>query len=135
MKSFLVKFGALVAITVFILIFDVFLAADGVPGNTWSELLRDAGMRHWWIPMAWGFLASHFWWNGDYPQWHDMWMLWALGVGSLLLNIITAVVMFNHGLVVPVWFNVVMFSGVGPVLGRLFWPQKRKPRRRVTRFP
>ncbi len=131
MKSILKKFGALLGITVVILVWDILLATNQLPDDTWSELLRDAALRHWWIPHAWGFLAAHIWWNGKRPSGVEQWMVWVWGFGSLFLDIVVAYFLMN-GNVLPVWFNVVMFSVVGPIMGRLLWPQSR---RISTRLP
>ena len=45
---------------------DVYLAVDGKPGNTYSEIIRKAGAK--WFPLvaiiifAFGLLTGHWWW-------------------------------------------------------------------------
>jgi hypothetical protein len=56
----------LVVVVVLFLAIDVKLAKDKVPGNTYSEIVRDTGNR--WpafrivFIFAWGVLAGHWWW-------------------------------------------------------------------------
>ena len=60
-----VAIGLVVAVVLFLAI-DVKLAKDKVPGNTYSEIIRDTGNR--WpafrimFIFAWGVLAGHWWW-------------------------------------------------------------------------
>jgi hypothetical protein len=56
----------LVVVVVLFLAIDVKLYKDKVPGNTYSEIIRDTGNR--WpafrimFIFAWGVLAGHWWW-------------------------------------------------------------------------
>jgi hypothetical protein len=56
----------LVVVVVLFLAIDVKLAKDKVPGNTYSEIIRDTGNR--WpafrivFIFSWGVLAGHWWW-------------------------------------------------------------------------
>lgn len=46
---------------------DVYLAADGIKGNTWSEILRMWSKKTTIISWIYGGLGGHFfhWWNHD----------------------------------------------------------------------
>ncbi len=123
--------GGCLAATLGLILWDVFLAIDEIPHNTISELLRDAALRHWWIPMAWGFLGGHFWLNADpakRPAWVKKPGLPVFGGATFALDVGIGFLLVQQNLVVPVWFSGLLFMLVGPVLGWWFWPQRRRKR-------
>ena len=40
---------------------DIYLAVDGLKGNTWSEILRSWGRSNALAPWIWCGLAGHYW--------------------------------------------------------------------------
>lgn len=52
----------LIAITVSVVIFDVFFATDLKKGNTFSEVILRFSMDHPVIPFAFGVLSGHLMW-------------------------------------------------------------------------
>lgn len=47
---------------------DVYLAADGRPGNTWSEVIRFWSAQLVILPWGWGGLAGHFFHPDRWPR-------------------------------------------------------------------
>lgn len=42
--------------------YDIYLAANGVPGDTISEVMRTVARKHPIIPFAAGVIFGHFFW-------------------------------------------------------------------------
>ena len=51
-----------VAVTVVLSIWDIFLAADGADGNTISEVIREVSGSYPVVPFGFGFLMGHWFW-------------------------------------------------------------------------
>lgn len=69
---------------------DIWLATDGVTGNTFSELIAAASWRLSVIPVGVGVLAGHWFWPGRRLPGSSLGTaagLLAVGVGCLALNI------------------------------------------------
>lgn len=98
--------------------YDVHLALDGVPGNTWSEIARKFGTISTVLPFIWGILAGHFFHPDSLrspfnPTSGFLLLLWVtLFVG--LVGILCR--SFWHS--VPPWLPLVP----GFVAGWLLWP-------------
>jgi hypothetical protein len=58
---------------------DVYLALDGIKGNTWSEMIRSMGFVSTFIPWVWGVLSGHFF----HPNWQP-WLKQPGGVAVLI---------------------------------------------------
>jgi hypothetical protein len=97
-------------LTAVLIIFDIYLALNGVAGDTYSEIIRDAGHRMAFLPWCVGGLIGHWFWNGKRRSNRYTWGL-VLSVLALLeyLNL-------SHGIGHP----FVSFF-VGMLSGRLVW--------------
>lgn len=51
----------IIAVTVLALLLDIWLFADGVEGNTISQVMIDWAKDTPFIAFAWGFLMAHWW--------------------------------------------------------------------------
>jgi hypothetical protein len=58
---------------------DVYLALDGLKGNTWSEMIRSMAYVSTFIPWVWGVLAGHFF----HPEWQP-WLKLPAGMALLI---------------------------------------------------
>jgi len=108
--------GGLLAVAIGL---DVWLAADDVPDNTWSELLRLAAYETPVLPWVCGVLMGHWFHPKDgfqavlgQPRSIALliWFTWALFVIGLAVS--------SLGLPIPPWIPVVP----GLVAGALLWP-------------
>jgi len=67
----LVTLGIALSIGVFLIVWDVILATDNVPGNTITELVRVFTHDNPWVVFlagllggfTTGFIGGHFWWR------------------------------------------------------------------------
>jgi len=48
------------AITILILVVDIWLFSDNIEGNTWSQIIITKSKKHIYYPFAWGFLMGHW---------------------------------------------------------------------------
>ncbi len=105
--------SAMLLITVGLILWDVFLAADKEPGNTISEVIQQASKRWWIIAYGWGVLAGHFFLTSpveSLPVWTVPISLTAAGIGGLVFGA-------TRKLIVPRWLALI----VGAVHGWLLW--------------
>lgn len=95
---------------------DIVVAAGAPLGATISEVIRDFSWNQPVIPLAWGVLFSHFFWNGStpVPKPHRYIVLGLFAAVAILLGCL-------HWSVFPLWPAL-----VGVPVGRLFWPQDKK---------
>jgi hypothetical protein len=103
-------------ITTVVIVWDVFLAADKIPGNTISEV---AGLGWAWtystLPLAYGVLTGHLFWHvREKPSYRlfKLFALIAIGGASIFLDFLD---LYDVIPIVPVL--------IGVPLGRLGWPQ------------
>lgn len=54
--------AVLVACVLLLVVFDLYMAANNVPGDTISEVVRSWAARHPVIPFAAGVVMGHFFW-------------------------------------------------------------------------
>ena len=54
--------AVLVACVLLLVVFDLYMAANNVPGDTISEVVRSWAARHPVIPFAFGVVMGHFFW-------------------------------------------------------------------------
>ena len=54
--------AVLVACVLLLVVFDLYMAANNVPGDTISEVVRSWAQRHPVIPFAAGVVMGHFFW-------------------------------------------------------------------------
>ena len=105
--------AVVLGVTVALIVWDVFLAADRQRGNTISEIISKASKKWWVCPYAWGVLGGHWFLNTpfDIPQW--------VTIASLTLALGGGIVAGAYGTRVPRWIAL----GVGFVHGWLIWGQ------------
>lgn len=98
---------------------DVWLALDNVPGNTWSEILRDLSKHTLFVPWSLGVLLGHWFHpsNDLCPVLGDA-SIWVLTGVSAVLTIIGLVFCLSKKYRVPAWPWVLG----GTVIGSLLWP-------------
>ena len=112
----------IVAVTAFIIIWDVIAAAQGGARATESNVLLSWALKHFTVPYAWGVLGGHFFWPRE-SAFNGM-----KGIDSLLKVILPstlALVIADIYIVPPTWM-VPVAPVVGYFVGHFFWPQ-RKP--------
>jgi len=81
-----VTFG-LVVLALVLIAFDVYLDMNSVPGDTYSEIIRDAGFRVVALPWAIGALVGHWFWNGTRYSNRFTWALViVVAIGMEVLN-------------------------------------------------
>lgn len=110
-----------------IVLCDVWLAADGRDGNTWSELMRTYGRTHLILPWLCGTLIGHLFYTRDNPR---LWGNLSLQQGSSLIFWFSAIfflvgiVAFQKKLNVPsIFMTLTAFAGIGA--GHFLWPFRR----------
>jgi len=106
-------------IVVVLIIVDVWLAVDKLPGNTWSELLREASRHTLFVPWSLGVLLGHWF--------HPIDGLAALAGGaSIWILVGLSAVLVGVGLLLrfvvkwepPAW----PWALGGMVVGAILWP-------------
>lgn len=98
---------------------DIYLAVDGLPGNTWSEIIRTWAKASPVIPWACGVLAGHFF----HPVDNLEPVLARPGNIAMLVWLTVAVALFGvalsrSGYPIPPWAVVLPAMAVGALL----WP-------------
>lgn len=117
-----------------LIVFDLLVAADMVPGNTLSEVTRDWGSRLLFIPNAGGVLAAHLFMYGKrLSPWSGakavllvagpslLYVLWDLYQWTAFMPLDSLV-----DLAAPARKLFEVPFGIGLVWGRLFWAQPPK---------
>lgn len=109
-----------VFLTIAILLYDVYLSANGIPGDTWSEAMILFVQSHFFPAFFAGFMMGHLFIKSDKPRpkWFKWLLLPLLGVGLLVLDLGLA----NAGARYPAWFLGSVVS-ISPWIGALVWPQ------------
>jgi hypothetical protein len=97
---------------------DIYLASNGVRGDTWSELLRTWGKATPLIPWAWSVLLGH-WFHPDFTRTlfaqptsvaFLLWFTVVLGIAGVAANTV--------GTPIPAW--TVIIPGI--IAGVFLWP-------------
>jgi hypothetical protein len=101
---------------------DVYLAADAVPGNTWSEVMRSAGSRYPLLPWLLGVLLGHLFHPRDQPE-----PLFDRETATTLLTVLTfgLVGLGYASFTLPPWLAGPL-TLAGLIAGCWFWPMGRK---------
>ncbi len=112
-NSVAVEASALLALTLGIIAWDIFLAADKRKRNTISAMIAGASETWWIIPYAWGVLGGHWFVSKslDVPVWLTGSSLVVAGVVVLVLNL--------KRVRLPAW----VAAAIGFVHGGLLWSQ------------
>lgn len=99
---------------------DIYLALDGIPGNTWSQYLRTWSMQTPLVPWVWSILLGH-WFHPDsskpllgQPS-SVVLLLWI----SVLLGL-SGLVVRHYGYSIPSWCVII----AGFLAGAWLWPVK-----------
>lgn len=98
--------------------FDIYLASDKTPGNTYSEVIRNWAVINPLLPYAFGVLGGHFFLLRDsalFGQPNSVVLLGWTGIVFLMVGIAFR----GFGLVMPAWIPLVL----GVVAGHYLWPQ------------
>ena len=70
-----IRNAAILGLTILAIVIgiDIYLAADTIKGNTWSEMVRAFSFKSPFAPWAWGGLGGHFFhqWIPKFPLAHD----------------------------------------------------------------
>lgn len=113
---------ALIVATVVVWIaWDIYAAANSVPGDTESEMIRLFANRHPFLPLAMGVLMAHFFWNVRASSFRLSRL--ATYVGLPLVGIVGAGL--DAAGFLP-WVHPLAPFVIGIFLGRLLWPQRIK---------
>ena len=120
---------ALLVIIGGLIIYDIFLAANKVDGDTISEITAHYAKRSVFLPIALGVLIGHFLWPSLWlaPGWLTLLVIGTFGSLTLGFDIYEAV---RGGLAnltvqtIPLirQYPIIIFS-IGVFIGRFFWPQ------------
>ncbi len=102
------------AIIVILIVWDIFLAVDGIGGNTWSELLRNAGLATPVVPWLGGVVMGHWF----HPFEHAEPLITPPGNALALVALTLLVVLVGFATNVPTWVPVPLGGAAGAVL----WP-------------
>jgi len=62
MKSKDITFWLIVSTVAIWIGWDIYAICNGVPGDTISEIITEAGKRYQIIAVVWGMLGSHWFW-------------------------------------------------------------------------
>lgn len=118
--------GGILALLIGIVVWDVFLARDGVDGNTISSVLKMLANCPT-IPLFFGIIAGHAFWpkRGLRPAQQS-----TTGYVILIVAVIASYLWYNFsfGPVMSFLSNnpIAVFAAVGMPMGHLFWPQYTK---------
>jgi hypothetical protein len=100
-----------IAVTLALIGVDIYWAADGIKGNTISEVIRFSAERFKLIPFAWGILGGHFF----HPNtWH---LPSSQGVATMIWCAMS-VEMLSLGTTMPMFCYLVL----GVIAGMICWP-------------
>jgi hypothetical protein len=102
-----------------LIIIDIWLATDRLPGNTWSELLRESSRHTLFIPWSLGVLMGH-WFHpvDDFRAIAGGASIWILIALTAVLIVVGLVLGFAAKYTPPAW----PWALGGLVAGALLWP-------------
>ncbi len=109
------------AIVFVLIVWDIYLARDGVGGNTWSEVLRADGRQHLILPWFLGAIAAHLFHGQD-----DLRPIVDPDAASTLMGSLALVLILLgfSPLTFPTWFMGIA-ALLGSVSAYLLWPKLR----------
>jgi hypothetical protein len=106
-------------ITAALIVIDIWLATDRLPGNTWSEMLRELSRHTLFVPWSLGVLMGHWFHPIDELRplagGASIWILVGLSVALVALGL---VLRFVFKYVPPAW----PWTLGGMVVGAVLWP-------------
>ena len=92
---------------------DLYVGFNNTEGDTFSEIIRDVSVNVLSIPLAFGIIMGHFFWNSERkPNYQPL--IWL--TGFCILRDIALIPSF-------VGANLVAFA-IGVPAGAYYWPQK-----------
>ncbi|MDH3499303.1 MAG: hypothetical protein OEM97_04210 [Acidimicrobiia bacterium] len=110
-KWVLILLTLLVAV---LIVVDIVLATDADPGNTWSELMREAAKKTPVVPWLAGLVVGHWFHPGD-----DLDPLIDPPGNALVLLLLTVAVLAGGGVVeLPPWLPLLVAAPIGAFV----WP-------------
>jgi hypothetical protein len=112
MKTRGFSIAVMIAATVLLGAFDIYLATNDAPGDTYSEIIKHASERVALLPWGFGLLCGHWFWNGERVR---AWWAWPLAGTSLVLAGILQWFDLSHPLV---------SCAMGLIAGRVAWAMK-----------
>lgn len=115
----------MIATFIGIVVFDIFMAVNGIKGDTFSEIFISAAQRSLLLPVVFGTIFGHLLWSTT--RWEPpVWMTFGvLGVSALIWLGVDV----HYWLRSPKGFEfarqypIILFC-VYLVVGHLFWPQR-----------
>lgn len=106
-------------IVAILIVIDIWLAIDNVPGNTWSEILRDLSKRTLFVPWSLGVLLGHWFHpSNDLRPVLGGASIWVLIGVSTVLTIIGLVFCLSRKYHIPAW----PWALGGTITGSILWP-------------
>src|SRR5262245_44696520 len=107
-----------------LIIIDIWLVLDRLPGNTWSELLRELSRDTLFIPWSLGVLIGHWFHPVDDLQpvagGASIWLLIGL---TVILVVVGLILRFAAKFTPPAW----PWALAGMVAGAALWPVQVAP--------
>jgi len=98
---------------------DIYLAVDGLKGNTWSEILRMWGSKNALAPWIWCGLAGHYFhWKSTSKPILEPPANIAMLVWLTVLIFIVSMAMTRAGIPIPSW----IIAPVAFIAWGLLWP-------------
>lgn len=101
---------------------DLYLMKDGIPDNTWSEVMRSAGGRYPVVPWLLGLLLGHLFHPQDNPEP----LVDREAAGTVLVVLTLALVLLGSASAAwPLWWAGAL-ALAGFIVGQVLWPMGRK---------
>lgn len=110
-----VTVALLIAATAALIGWDIYVASNGVRGDTISEIILATSRQIWTLPLALGIVVGHLMWPTTTPRsgWASASILMAVGAIGIMLDVI------GHPQVMP----AVPFA-IGALIGHFGWGQR-----------
>ena len=104
-------------VTAIIIGFDIWLASNGVPGDTISVVIHKWAILAPFIPYVWGVLTGHFFLPMHSPVFREPWASIVLGSSGIIM-ILLGILLRYFAITAPPLF----FVFVGICAGHYFFP-------------
>lgn len=104
-----ISVAVMIAATVLLGAFDLYLATNSISGDTYSEIIKNASTKIAILPWAFGLLCGHWFWNGERVR---KWWAWpSAGLSLVIIGILQW-----YGLSHPL-----TAVATGTIAGRIAW--------------